>query len=82
MIFVATFHKWFVDSKGWHIEEIEAPDEKTAYAKALVIKDELEHNTCEVNFCIVPFVEDRYPNLSRKLTWGERLRGTVRYFEI
>jgi len=77
MKFLMITHNWFVDSKGFEVEQIEAKDEKDAKDQMDLItfrkQGGLRHAASKL---IILENEDVFAN--RELTWTERLTGKLK----
>ncbi len=76
MKFIAVFHGWFVDDKGFEVKELEANDLEDAYKQAIVLKHKRETTFKHIAFKVIP-IEDSEIFMPRKLTWKERITGKI-----
>lgn len=76
MRFLVVTHEWFVDSRGFKVEEIEASDEKQAQERTdlLTYRAQDSHKRAASKLIIL---EDTESFINRKLTWTERLTGKL-----
>ena len=76
MRFLVVTHEWFVDSKGFDVQEVEADSLAQAITEGIVIQ---YRKAGAMNHCAfkVVAVEDHERLASRKLTWAERLTGKL-----
>lgn len=74
--FLVVTHKWFVDSCGFEMLEIEAPDEKQAQERTdlLTYRAQGSHRHAASKLIIL---DDKESFINRELTWKERLTGKI-----
>ena len=76
MRYVAVFHKFFVDSEGFEVVELEQRSLADATDAATIHKSKIESTFTHVAFAVVEMCDRE--TVARKLTIGERLSGWLR----
>lgn len=74
--YLAVTHRWFVDSKGFHVKEFEAENDDIAERERLVINDRLAENFKHASTKLIRLEPDLRIS-PRRLTWRERLTGKI-----
>ena len=75
--FLAVFHQWHVDSRGFDWQVIEAADAVSANQEAAAeLVDRNRRNFAKSDYCLVEIGQDM-PLEPRRLTWRERLTGRL-----
>ena len=74
--YLVIIHKWFTNSEGWEIHEIEAKDDEHARQQAIVIDHDIEAKLTlsKCAYKVIPLAEGVRP---RRLTFKERLFGEI-----
>ena len=74
--YLIVLHCWFVESKGFHVYEIDADSYEEASAKADTLQ--LGH-TETFSHCArtIIMIQKNLPPRKRKLTWLERIMGSA-----
>ncbi|MGA8121090.1 hypothetical protein [Rouxiella badensis] len=76
--YIVVMHGWFVDSNGFTVHEITAPDMRSAQEKAAYLRDERSStfNKCAVK--VIELSENEFIPLPQRLTMRQRLTGVVK----
>ncbi|UVE47571.1 hypothetical protein KS461_09865 [Pseudomonas chlororaphis] len=72
--FIAVFHYWFVDSKGFKVLELEGDQCRADEQAAKILRDTAE--TFNRGDYTLVEIDDR-EHLPRRLTWRERITGRI-----
>ncbi|MNF81159.1 hypothetical protein D3C84_634180 [compost metagenome] len=74
--FIAVIHGWHVHSNGFNVHDLDSPALAEAQKEACWLKNQREDSFDKCAYVVVEI--DDAEHLPRRLTWRERLTGTLK----
>lgn len=76
--YIVVIHGWFVDSNGFTVHEINAPDLRHAQEKAALLRDERSTTFDKCAVKVIELSESEFILSPRRLTLRQRITGVVK----